>query len=1152
MTTTDEALFSVPSVEAAAPADQPEPGDEGSAPAQVRRGQWRLARIEVVNWGTFQGRHAVDVARDGFLITGQSGSGKSSLIDAVSAVLVPGGKVRFNAAAQDAGSARGDRSVLSYVRGAWRRSSDADTGEVSADFLRRGATWSGIALTYRDGTGGPPVVLMRYVHVKRGQTALGANSTVFLVLRTEHGLRDFAQFVEKGIDQRNLQAATAGAENLVTPKHSAFLTRYTRLLGVPGEQAVHLMHKTQSAKNLSSLDGLLREFMLDEPATFGLAKKAVADFHELRDAHDAVVTARHQIEVLTVMQEPAERFQSAVRRRDHLDRVLEHLPEYAVRTARELAAAELALQEAELTGTDHRVVATGRARTDGEAALRAAEQLRDDAGGRDVQEIETTIALRRAQLETVRRERADLNAQLDGVALDPVDTEQDLLALQTLAARETTESPAETGVQEALGAAVGANTDARAEVERLERELEAARTSRSNFDHRTLRLRRALTEQLGLSPEDLPFAGELLQVRSEHAGWTGAIERVLRPLSTTLLVPEEHYAALAELVDGQHLGLRLVYQRVPHPVPAQARPASGRSVAGRIDIAPAPAFRAWLEQQLAERYDFVCVDTVGQFWVAGEHDRMVTRAGQVRHPRGRHEKDDRFRVDDRSRWVLGFDNQARRRRLEEELETARRAQEEHQQRLSEAYTRTRTLALRQSLLARVTTIQWSELDEARAERLLTADQERRDELVTGNTDLAAAVQRAAERAAELQRLRGAEGAAEQARATVQARIDRLRSVLERMAPSSSPGALPERQVLKDLEAHFAGGDQELGVDTVDQVRAQVERTVAREQREQSDTVHTARAAFERHADEFRRRWPAVVADLTPTVEDHAGYEAVLHRLVQDNLPRHEERFTELWRAQSQRNIGVLASTVRNASREVRQRIAPVNESLARSPFDVDRFLRIEVRDARSREVTEFLDDLRQINQEVIGLADATTAERQFAVMSRVIDRLGSEDPGDRRWRAHVLDTRLHVAFVGLELDPDGAVVNVHDSSSGLSGGQRQKLVIFCMAAALRYQLTEDDEDVPRFGTVILDEAFDKADHRFTRMAMDVFQEFGFHMVLATPLKLLQVLEHYIGGVVYVSCEDHQRSHLSHVPLEPGGSGAEISRSGGSGARGTRP
>jgi uncharacterized protein YPO0396 len=37
-------------------------------------------------------------------------------------------------------------------------------------------------------------------------------------------------------------------------------------------------------------------------------------------------------------------------------------------------------------------------------------------------------------------------------------------------------------------------------------------------------------------------------------------------------------------------------------------------------------------------------------------ERALTREGQVRHGKARHEKNDRFRIDDRSQWVLGFDN----------------------------------------------------------------------------------------------------------------------------------------------------------------------------------------------------------------------------------------------------------------------------------------------------------------------------------------------------------------------------------------------------------------------------------------------------------------------------------------------------------------
>ena len=63
-------------------------------------GQYRISRIQLINWGTFHGYFSIPVARKGFLITGGSGSGKSTLLDAMSAVLVPQNHVKFNAASQ--------------------------------------------------------------------------------------------------------------------------------------------------------------------------------------------------------------------------------------------------------------------------------------------------------------------------------------------------------------------------------------------------------------------------------------------------------------------------------------------------------------------------------------------------------------------------------------------------------------------------------------------------------------------------------------------------------------------------------------------------------------------------------------------------------------------------------------------------------------------------------------------------------------------------------------------------------------------------------------------------------------------------------------------------------------------------------------------
>ena len=94
-------------------------------------GQMRLSRLQLHNWGTFEGGHDLPVPRGGLLLTGESGSGKSSVLDAITAVLIRPGEARFNAAAQDGPVGDRDRSPMSYVRGAYRKHADAETGEVS-------------------------------------------------------------------------------------------------------------------------------------------------------------------------------------------------------------------------------------------------------------------------------------------------------------------------------------------------------------------------------------------------------------------------------------------------------------------------------------------------------------------------------------------------------------------------------------------------------------------------------------------------------------------------------------------------------------------------------------------------------------------------------------------------------------------------------------------------------------------------------------------------------------------------------------------------------------------------------------------------------------------------------------------------------------
>jgi uncharacterized protein YPO0396 len=262
-----------------------------------------------------------------------------------------------------------------------------------------------------------------------------------------------------------------------------------------------------------------------------------------------------------------------------------------------------------------------------------------------------------------------------------------------------------------------------------------------------------------------------------------------------------------------------------------------------------------------------------------------------------------------------------------------------------------------------------------------------------------------------------------------------------------------------------------------------------------------------------------------------GFIARYRQIKSTGLAKYEGKFLEVLADFSQDQITVIATEIRNAFREVRDRLEPVNRSLLLSPYAPGIHLQIEVREARSKRVNDFLADLREIASGSWEGNDLAEAELRYERTAAVMRRLSSTEAADKAWRRECLNTPDHMKFVAKEVDADGDVVNIHSNDEGLSGGQKQKLVFFCLAAALRYQLSDEDSPVPSYGTIVLDEAFDKSDRHFAEEALNIFKAFNFHMVLATPGKLLQAIEGHVGGIVLVTCADGKRSHVSPVLFE---------------------
>jgi uncharacterized protein YPO0396 len=118
-----------------------------------------------------------------------------------------------------------------------------------------------------------------------------------------------------------------------------------------------------------------------------------------------------------------------------------------------------------------------------------------------------------------------------------------------------------------------------------------------------------------------------------------------------LLVSDEHLVATRRAIDARNLGVRLVVEAVLHEVAEPRRPRDPRSLRHRVRVSTGP-FSAHLAARLATEFDYVCVENADEF---DDVDRGVTVAGLVKRSARRYEKNDRFAVNDATRWALGGD-----------------------------------------------------------------------------------------------------------------------------------------------------------------------------------------------------------------------------------------------------------------------------------------------------------------------------------------------------------------------------------------------------------------------------------------------------------------------------------------------------------------
>lgn len=1096
---------------------------------------FRLARLEVYNWGTFH-RHVWTLTLDGnnSLLTGDIGSGKSTLVDALTTLLVPAHKIAYNKAA---GAQTKERTLRSYVMGFYK-SERGDIGlSAKPVALRDHNHYSVLLAVFCNAGYDQAVTLAQVFWIKDIQ---GQPSRFYVVADDELSIaQDFAGF---GSDIKTLRKRLRDKPRTELfdsfPPYGAALRRR---FGIDNEQALDLFHQTVSMKSVGNLTDFVREHMLESFDVGPRIEALLRHFDDLTRAHDAVLKAKDQINRLTPLAADCDRHAALLAATLELRDSRDGLRAYFAGLKAHLLEKRLLSLAADKQRVHAHIVRA-------QDTKRTQQGQRDDIkraiaenGGDRIDRISAEIRDKTAAKES-RRQRAQRYAELAALVDLPFAADAEAF----LANRERITTSRETSLQHQI-TLQNEQTEVGVELHRLKqqhddlnRELISLRKRRSNIPDAQIALRRSLCAALNLPDEDMPFAGELIQVHPTESAWEGAAERLLHNFGLSLLVAETQYAAVAEWVERTALRGRLVYFRVRTGGHGQSLPSlQANSLVRKLAVKPDSPFYAWVESELARRFDYACCQSIEQF---RRERQAVTRAGQIKTGGERHEKDDRHALDDRSRYILGWSNDEKIAVLENQAKILQQCIQSQGERFAQSQSEQNRLRERLGRLAAIaeyaefTELDWQPLAMAIAElenekRTLesTSDLLRtlglqltqlesqlaqtEQELETRNKDLARIEEKQEQTQAMLVDCEAAAASLEASRR--ETCFSRLESIREKALGAHTLTVESCENRERELRDWLTGA-----IDAEDKKAARLRDKIIQAMQDYCNV------------------YPLETNEVDVSIQAAAEYRTMLDTLQADNLPRYEAHFKELLNENTIREVANFQSQLARERQTINERIDRINQSLAQIDYNLGRYIVLEAQTTTDPEIREFQLELRRCTEGTLtGSDEDTYSETKFLQVKTVIERFrGREGTAelDRRWTRKVTDVRNWFTFSASERwREDHSEYEHYTDSGGKSGGQKEKLAYTVLAASFAYQfgLEWGTTRSRTFRFVVIDEAFGRGSDESARFGLELFKRLNLQLLIVTPLQKIHIIEPYVAGVGFVHNEEGRESRLRNLTIE---------------------
>ncbi len=1076
-----------------------------------------LCGLNLYNWGPFAGRHHVDIDPRGTAIIGATGSGKTTLVDALMTLICE--RPKYNLAST--GGHESDRDWISYVRGKSGGGNNIDDSHIA----RPGKTVSAIAARFSNGN---EQVEISGIFWLDGSTSSQADlKRVWIFARPDRypdqsdnpaDLDNLLELHDQG-GYRALKQFEKTTPNLsITKSKKAWLAQIQRFFGV-GENAFTLLNRAAGLKQLNSIDELFRELVLDDNTVFDRAAEVVKGFDNLTTIHEELVIARKQhASLLPIQREWGKHIQLSEQRAEQTH-LLELIPVWYAEGRHRLLQLQADELQRDINALKMEITELERQSALAQQDVEAQQTAYLAAGGGDLEELQRSlnrlrierkgIAENANQYATLMR-RLGLAEQLDSRSFNAnqPQLEQQHATLENTLAERTTPWHAAITEEHTLKQRL---QDQQAQIRQV-----AARPS-SNIPPRHDHFRQQLAEHLQLSEDELPYLAELVEVQAEQADWRGAIERAIGAHRLRVLVPADDMQAALRWVNGRdnRLDVRLLEVKQ-----AKDRPHFLEDgFVGKLNFKP-HSYRQSVKQLLAG-IDRHCVDAPGAL---RDTPHGLTREGLMSGNRGYFEKRDNTSLN--QNWMTGFDNRDRLAQLQHALQEDQQAQKVAQQRLLETQQAVKQTEKELEQLQALQQLDFADIDVRSQDQQIAQYEQRIAMLQDPESDMEKARQRwqqAQKQSRQLSNLWAEKQADYKANEKLLKRID----TQKQRAFSQIGDGLDDSQ-REWINTRLTLPQTDEVADEVD-VLLEHEKQESRRAGENLTRLNTAMGKCEqtlvRHMGKAQQADTGALSEVGTELRDIPDYLLRLTTLTREALPEKEKRFLDYLRESSDQSVTQLLSNVDNEVATIEERIEDLNSTMLQVDFEAGRYLRLDPQKVVHESIRTLSRAQRHLNS--ARLKD-DQGESHYKALQAVVALVRDAAENRRKVGAKaLLDPRYRLQFRASVIERQGQrVINTFSGSQGGSGGEKEIIASYILTASLSYALCPAGADRPLFGTIVLDEAFSKSSQAVAGRIVSALRQFGLHPLFVTPNKEMQLLRTHTRSAVLIHRKGQQATTTS--------------------------